>query len=96
VYLMEMKLIEVEARIHLEILLKRSMVDWNHKDGYIAVHDILRDLAIYIIDKSKSKDCASKCWFQSGKVLASPSTNKSLERTQRMSFMQSQILEWPT
>ncbi|KAG0568851.1 hypothetical protein KC19_6G049300 [Ceratodon purpureus] len=84
-----------EGRRHLGILEKRSLIQWHREREYVQVHDILRDLALYIIDKAKPEECANECFFHSGKVFKSFPSAKSLQAIKRMSFMNSSISEWP-
>ncbi|KAG0568850.1 hypothetical protein KC19_6G049200 [Ceratodon purpureus] len=84
-----------EGRRHLGILEKRSLIQWNRKRESVQVHDILRDLALYIIDKAKLEECANECFFHSGKVFKSFPSEKSLHAIKRMSLMNSSISEWP-
>ncbi|KAG0612983.1 hypothetical protein M758_6G067500 [Ceratodon purpureus] len=83
------------AQAHLEILEKCSLIHWNRKREYVQVHDILRDLALYIIDKAGPGECASKCFFHPGKTFKSFPSGKSLQAIKRMSFMNCTISEWP-
>ncbi|KAG0612690.1 hypothetical protein M758_6G046000 [Ceratodon purpureus] len=84
-----------EGRRHLGILEKRSLIQWNRERESVQVHDILRDLALYIIDKAKPGECANECFFYSGKVFKCFPSNKSLQAIKRMSLMDSSISEWP-
>ncbi|KAG0577715.1 hypothetical protein KC19_5G176000 [Ceratodon purpureus] len=84
-----------KARAHLEILTKRSLIDWDGRADYAKVHDILRDLAIYIISKSKPGECAHECFFQSGKGLASFPNKELLKYLKRLAFVDCKIFQWP-
>ena len=85
-----------KAMDHLDILVKRSLVGWiDDAHNYVQVHDILRDVAMYIIEKAKPGECAYECYFQAGKEFKSFPSVESLQHVKRMSFMQSTIYEWP-
>ncbi|KAG0612692.1 hypothetical protein M758_6G046200 [Ceratodon purpureus] len=87
--------VSMKGRMHLGILEKRSLIQWDRKREYVQVHDILRDLALYIIDKAKPGECANECFFYSGKVFKCFPSDKSLQAIKRMSLMNSSISEWP-
>jgi hypothetical protein len=86
---------EDKARVHLETLVKRSLIDWNRKEDYVYIHDILRDLALYIIDNAKLGECAKECFFQSGKTCASFPQDDLFQQLKRMSFLNCTISQWP-
>jgi Leucine-rich repeat (LRR) protein len=85
-----------KAMEHLEILVRRSLIRWTSEEhNYVQVHDILRDVAMYIIEKAKPGECAFECYFQVGKEIKSFPSEQSLQHVKRMSFMESIIYEWP-
>jgi Leucine-rich repeat (LRR) protein len=85
-----------KAMDHLEILVKKSLIEWiSEEQTHVQVHDILRDVAMYIIEKAKPGECAFECYFQAGKELKSFPSVQSLQHVKRMSFMQSIIYKWP-
>ena len=84
-----------KAEAHLELLEKRSLIHWNHEEAYVQVHDVLRDLALYIINKEKPGECAYECFFQSGNVIKSIPSSEGLQAIKRMSFMNGNISKWP-
>jgi Leucine-rich repeat (LRR) protein len=86
---------EDKARVHLETLVKRSLIDWNREEDYVQIHDILRDLALYIIDNAKLGECAKECFFQSGKTCASFPQDDLFQHLKRMSFLNCTISQWP-
>ena len=84
-----------KAEAHLELLEKRSLIHWNHEKAYVQVHDVLRDLALYIINKAKPSECAYECFFQCGNVIKSIPSSERLQAIERMSFMNGNISKWP-
>lgn len=56
-----------KARAHLEILVRRSLIDRYQGSNYFHIHDVLRDLALHIIGKAERGECAYECFFQSRK-----------------------------
>ena len=85
-----------KAMEHLKILVRRSLIRWTSEEhNYVQVHDILRDLAMYIMEKAKPGECAFECYFQAGKEIKSFPSEQSRQHVKRMSFMQSIIYEWP-
>uniref|UniRef100_A0A7I4FE46 NB-ARC domain-containing protein n=1 Tax=Physcomitrium patens TaxID=3218 RepID=A0A7I4FE46_PHYPA len=84
-----------KARAHLEILVRRSLIDWNQGSKYVHIYDVLRDLAMHIIGKAERGECGYECFFQSRKENAIIPETELLKDLKRMSFMSCNICKWP-
>ncbi|KAG0568377.1 hypothetical protein KC19_6G015700 [Ceratodon purpureus] len=74
-------------------LADQSLIELSEDGKTATIHDVLRDLAIRIIDEAKSGDWASECYFKPGKVLKTISEIPSNKK--RISLIGSIIQDLP-